>query len=107
MIKKSYTDGQFGQLHNRILEPVGKAMQPDLYCMHPAPYSGLAFTNIMPHLAVNRRIIAPDYPGHGGSDAFRHDASVGDYAKAMAELIALHSDGPVDLVGFQLRPNCR
>jgi pimeloyl-ACP methyl ester carboxylesterase len=92
-IRKGYSDGPFGQLHWRA---TGAGSQPDLICLHPAPYSGVAWTGMMPHLAQDRHVIAPDYPGHGGSDPFRHDASVHDYAVAMGTLI----DGQADLVGF-------
>ncbi|MDJ0643184.1 MAG: alpha/beta hydrolase [Erythrobacter sp.] len=98
-ISKGYSDGPFGQVHWRICGERGDA--PDLLCLHPAPFSGLAFTAIMPFLAKDRRVIAPDFPGHGGSDPFRHDASVKNYAEAMQSLIHdLSGDRPVDLLGF-------
>lgn len=97
-IRKGYSDGPFGQLHWRM---TGAGDGPDLYCLHPAPFSGLAFTTIMPHLARDRRVIAPDYPGHGGSDSFRADASIADYAAAMQAVVADLSGGaPVDVMGF-------
>lgn len=102
MIRKGYTDGPFGQAHWRMAEPAaGGRAAPDLYCFHPAPFSGLAYTGIMPHLAAARRVIAPDYPGYGGSDPFTLTPSIDDYAKAMASVIeALSGDAPVDLLGF-------
>lgn len=101
MIRKGYSDGPFGQLHWRMLEPAGKVSQPDLFCLHPAPFSGLAFTGIMPHLAQGRRIIAPDYPGHGGSDAFKTEPSIEEYAAAIEAVIAdLSANAAVDLMGF-------
>lgn len=101
MIRKGYSDGPFGQLHWRLLEPKGTSGRPDLYCLHPAPFSGLAFTGIMPHLAQNRRVIAPDYPGHGGSDLFKTEPSIEEYAAAMqAAITDLSGDAPVDIMGF-------
>ena len=98
-VRKGYSDGPFGQLHWRMAGETGA--EPDLYCLHPAPFSGLAFTAILPHLARERRVFAPDYPGHGGSDAFRADAAIADYARAMATLIDAQSGSdPVDLFGF-------
>ena len=44
VIQKGYTDGPFGQIHWRMLEQDGDTNRPDLYCLHPAPYSGLAYT---------------------------------------------------------------
>ena len=72
-IRKGYADGQFGQVHWRAL---GQGARPDLVCIHPAPFTGVAFSTIMPHLARDRRVIAPDYPGYGGSDPHRPDPSV-------------------------------
>lgn len=76
MIRKGYSDGSFGQAHWRMMEADGERTQPDPYCLHPALSSGLAFTSIMPHLAKNRRVIAPDYPGHGGSDPFKPEPTI-------------------------------
>jgi pimeloyl-ACP methyl ester carboxylesterase len=97
-MRKGYADGPHGQIHWLA---IGSGDQPDLICLHPAPFSGLAFKQIMPHLARDRRVFAPDYPGHGGSDAFRHDPSIADYAAAIAALIEqVSGGGPVDLLGF-------
>ena len=115
MIVRGYTQFQSGQVHWRML---GCGLAPDLYCLHPAPFSGLAFTNIMPHLAKNRRTIAPDYPGHGGSDPSATAPSITDYANAMLAVIDDLSKGQqIDLLGFhtgcliaaelaRLRPDC-
>ncbi len=98
-IAKGYSDGPFGQVHWRACGERGDA--PDLVCLHPAPFSGLAFTAIMPLLATERRVIAPDFPGHGGSDPHRSDASIGDYAKAMQSVVHDFSpDRSVDVLGF-------
>lgn len=94
-----YADGPKGQLHYRMVGEAGNA--PPLICLHPAPFSGLAFTQIMPLLAEDRLVIAPDYPGHGGSHAFKTDAQISDYAEAMAALIPpLCGGASVDLFGF-------
>lgn len=101
MIRKGYTDGPFGQIHWRMMEPQGQATQPDLYCMHPGPFSGIAYTNIMPHLAQNRRVIAPDYPGYGGSDPFKEHPSIAEYALAMLAVAGdLTGNAQIDLTGF-------
>ncbi|MEO9470070.1 MULTISPECIES: alpha/beta hydrolase [Sphingomonadales] len=101
MIRKGYSDGPFGQLHWRVAEPDRPASHPDLYCLHPGPYSGIAFTGIMPHLAKDRRVIAPDYPGFGGSDPFKADPVIAEYGEAMFAVIAdISDDRPVDLMGF-------
>ena len=101
MIIKGYSDGPFGQVHWRMLEPEQAPTQPDLYCLQPAPFSGLAYTSIMPFLARNRRVIAPDFPGHGGSDSFKSEPSIGEYAEAMMAVVEdLSLEAPVDVTGF-------
>lgn len=98
-ITKGYSDGPQGQIHWRMVGERGDA--PDLFCLHPAPFSGLAFTAIMPHLAKGRRVIAPDFPGHGGSHAFKPDPTVDDYAAAMLAVTEdLSGSAPIDLLGF-------
>ncbi|MEO0439317.1 MAG: alpha/beta hydrolase [Pseudomonadota bacterium] len=101
MIRKGYSDGPSGQIHWRMLVPEAAGSQPDLYCLQPAPFSGLAWTGIMPHLAKGRRVIAPDFPGYGGSDGARADPSIAEYARAMQAVVAdLSGNRPVDLTGF-------
>ncbi len=98
-MRKGYSDSAHGQIHWRMEGSTGLAS--DLYCLHPAPFSGLAFTTIMPHLAGDRRVIAPDYPGHGGSDALTAAPTIEGFAGALAAVIDdVSDDGPVDLVGF-------
>lgn len=100
MIKKGYTDGPNGQLHWRMLTPE-TVSAPDLYCFHPAPFSGLAYTGIMPYLAKNRRVIAPDYPGYGGSDVCDAQPTIEDYASAMAHVMDdLSAEAARDVLGF-------
>jgi pimeloyl-ACP methyl ester carboxylesterase len=97
-MRKGYSDGPFGQIHWRA---TGSGDHPDLICLHPAPFSGLAFASIMPFLAKDRRVFAPDFPGHGGSDAYKADPSIADYAAAISALVdAISAGGPVDLMGF-------
>ncbi len=101
MIRKGYSDGPFGQVHWRIQDPETTSFRPDLYCLHPAPFSGLAFTTIMPHLTKDRRVISPDYPGHGGSDAFMPYPSIEDFSEAMLAVATdLSGAEPIDLMGF-------
>ena len=55
----------------------------------------------MPLLNEHRTLIAPDYPGYGGSDPAPEPASVELYASAMLELLENYPvDGPVDILGF-------
>ena len=100
-MRKAYQDGPFGQVHYRITETNTSPTQPDLYCLHPAPFSGVAYLGLVPHLSAGRRVIAPDYPGYGGSDAHTLMPSVDEYADAMMAVIdAVSGPAPVDLLGF-------
>ena len=101
-IRRQYAATVYGQVHLRILE----AANPDdstrpLVCLHPAPYSGLYFTTVMPLLNARRTIIAPDYPGYGGSDPAGEAPTITDYANAMLEaLTSARVDTPCNLLGF-------
>ncbi len=100
-IRKGYKNTSLGQIHMRLLDADGGESYPPLVCLHPAPSSGLYFKTVMPLLSTGRRVIAPDYPGYGGSDALSEPPAVEDYAGAMFELVAELSDsGPVDVLGF-------
>jgi pimeloyl-ACP methyl ester carboxylesterase len=97
-ILKGYCDSPFGQIHWRMM---GEEDGRDIYCLHPAPFSGLAFATIMPFLATGRSVIAPDYPGHGGSDPMNMDPSIANYAASMGAVMAdLSGTQPVDILGF-------
>lgn len=101
MERKGYSDGPFGQVHWRSWGSETAAGQRDLYCLHPAPFSGLAYQNLAPLLATGRRVIAPDYPGYGGSDAHTLEPSIDDYALAIQATIAdLSGQKPIDVLGF-------
>ncbi len=101
MIRKGYSDGPEGQVHWRICEPETSARQPDLYCFAPAPFSSISYTSIMPHLAKGRRVIAPDYPGQGGSGGGSPTSTIAEFARSMLAVIDdLSGDAAVDVLGF-------
>lgn len=100
-LRKGYSDGPQGQVHWRKAEPASEAAAPDLYCFSPAPFSSIAYATIMPHLAAGRHVIAPDYPGQGGSDGDGPTPSIEDYAASMlAAINDVSGDAPVDVLGF-------
>jgi pimeloyl-ACP methyl ester carboxylesterase len=101
MAEKGYSYWGDRQIHWRIYAPEGQPAAPYLYCFHPAPYSGLAFQNIAPLLAADRRVIAPDFPGYGQSDGLGLTPSIDDYTHAMQAVIeALTPNKPFDTLGF-------
>ena len=100
-MQKSYAQSSFGQIHLRTQKAREASNLPPIVCLHPIPYSGLSFTSLAPHLNKNRDVIAPDYPGFGGSDKLLQKPSINDFAIAVLE--ALESAGvskPFDLIGF-------
>ena len=100
-MRKLYGNTRFGQVHARLQEPEGKAVNVPLVCLHPAPSSGLYFATAMPMLCDGRQVIAPDYPGYGGSDAPEEPPSIRDYANAMLDFLdSAGVQGPIDLLGF-------
>jgi len=101
-VRRQYADTSHGQIHLRVLEAANRddSTRP-LVCLHASPYSGLYFTTVMPLLNARRTIVAPDYPGYGGSDPAGDTPTITDYANAMLEALA-HAgfDTPCDLLGF-------
>ena len=100
-IRKSYTDGPYGQLHCRGVYPES-ATQPAIVCLHMSPKSGRSFHEVLPYLAIDRVAIAPDYPGHGESDKPPADpeVSIPDFAETIWQVIDDRvGDSPVHLVG--------
>ena len=100
-IRKSYLAATAGQIHLRSLEARGKERHPTLICLHPAPYSGNYFTTVMPMINEGRRVVAPDYPGYGGSYVLDNAPSIGEYADEMIDsVLAAEPGDQVDLLGF-------
>jgi pimeloyl-ACP methyl ester carboxylesterase len=100
VIRKRYVESSVGEIHVREIA-ADNEQTAALICLHPAPSSGLYFATVLPLLNNRRRVIAPDYPGYGGSAKQDHPRSIEEYAGAMLETIdGLEIDGPVDLFGF-------
>lgn len=97
---KTYLNSVFGQLHLRVWGAGRSALSP-IICLHPAPFSGIAFNTLAPLLCADRMVIAPDFPGYGGSDRHGLTPSIPAYAQAMdAALRTFSGGGPVDIIGF-------
>ncbi len=100
-VRRTFVDGRFGQLHCRVAAPENPAKDP-LVCLHMSPKSGRSYQDILPHLARDRIVIAPDYPGHGESDkppAEPH-VSVGDFAEAAWQCVDALCPGRVHMLGY-------
>lgn len=97
-MRRLYSGAPGAQVHARLWDGAGTP----LVCLHPAPHSGAWFETLAAELAGRRPIIAPDYPGYGGSDEPADGASIKAYARATGGLL---DDlglgfGDVDLLGF-------
>lgn len=98
---KLYGQSSLGQIHARSIDAHGESKNPPLVCLHPAPSSGLYFSTVLPLLNQGRRVIAPDYPGYGGSDRLSEAPEISDYATAMLEFLdSCPVNEPFDILGF-------
>lgn len=100
--RRLFVDGPYGQMHARIKQAEKQVSRP-LICLHMFPQSGRNFQGFLDVAAVDRTVVALDFPGHGESDAPTHPISATDYAHAMwvaiDELDLLSSFGSLDLFG--------
>ena len=80
--------------------------RPTLLCLHQTPKSGWDYEPLMPVMAADRVIVAPDTPGYGGSDAPPAPVAIEDYAEVMAALMqdlqakGAAPPGPFDVMGY-------
>jgi len=78
------------------------AGRPPVLLLHPSPYSGAYYADLMRILSRDRQAIAIDTPGFGASAAPPAPVELPDYAAAMAqalEALDLPKTG-VDVLGF-------
>ena len=99
-VRRRYIPGKYGQLHLR--ESGQQSQKTTIICLHMAPKSGRSFHQILPYLASDRLVIAPDYPGYGESDCppEKPHVRVEDYAAAIGEVIAHLNLKAVNLIGY-------
>lgn len=104
MIEKLYIPSLWGQLHLRIAGVSG--LQRPLLLLHPTPKSGWLFEPLMPLLAADRVVIAPDTPGYGASDAPPAPVTIAEYAQVFLDVVSQLRTmqrlppGPVDVLGY-------
>lgn len=75
---------------------------PALLLIHGIGDNSSTWTEIIPHLAKNYTVIAPDLLGHGRSDKPRADYSVAAYANGMRDLLSTLGIDKVTVVGHSL-----
>jgi pimeloyl-ACP methyl ester carboxylesterase len=104
-VRRDYVDGPYGQIHVRIAEPARRRdnVQPVLACFHYSPGSARMFDAVLPLLATDRTVIAPDTPGYGASAPPPSQPTLPDYAEALAVGLARLGHGErgrsIDLMG--------
>lgn len=96
-VRRHYAEGPYGQVH-LYTAGTANAVRP-LVCFHQSPLSGRTFDALMRDLGRERRIIAPDTPGYGQSDAPPRALSIGEYAEAHAAVIDAMKLGDIDVLG--------
>lgn len=100
-VRRIFIDGRYGQLHCRIAAPSLPTRNP-LVCLHMSPKSSRSYHDILPLLAEERIVIAPDYPGHGESDkppAEPH-VTVSDFAEAAWQCVDALCPGHAHMLGY-------
>lgn len=101
-----FVDSSYGQIHVLTSKPKeGAQWKTPLACFAPNPSTGRSFELFMECLGSDRRMLAPDYPGLGRSDAPVGYMAIADYAKAMASVLTsmdfgIDSAGPMDICGY-------
>ncbi|MCJ0893402.1 alpha/beta hydrolase [Rhodococcus sp. ARC_M12] len=75
---------------------------PVLLLIHGIGDNSETWNEVIPHLAKNYTVIAPDLLGHGRSDKPRADYSVAAYANGMRDLLSVLGIEHVTVVGHSL-----
>src|SRR5262245_40198217 len=69
-------------------EPEQPSRRTPLVCVHGAGSSSVSFMDLVRRVAVQRRVIAPDLPGHGQSDRWHGTISIDGYREAVGTVCA-------------------
>ena len=83
---KAYIDLDWGQIH-RLQAAPSLVTEPTLVCFPPNPFSGNYYRQLMASLALDRTVVALDYPGLGQSDPSTTLRTLGDLAEIMIDAI--------------------
>jgi len=96
MMRRHFCDTRMGQVH---CVDAGEGLATPLLLLHQTPRSVDEFTEVMPILAADRRVIAMDTPGYGCSDRVPGRPGVADYAAAALDVLDALGIGRVVAVG--------
>ena len=93
-MKRAFTDIPEGQMHYRF-EGNGEPV----LLLHSAVASSDEFTNVLPFMSKQYRVIAPDFLGNGDSDPPPHAYSVLEHARSMISFMDSLGIKQANLVG--------
>lgn len=99
-VQRAYATVDGLQIHYREARPDADRGRTPVVALHQSPNSGQVYVEFMSLLARDRRVIAPDTPGYGGSDRPAAPPAVIDYARLMDGLAERLGLDRVDLVGY-------
>ena len=100
ILRKTYVDGSYGQIHGRYVEHETATALP-LVCLHQSPKSSLEFERFVQAASTERSVYAFDYPGYGNSDAAPSEAetTIEMYAREIWVALDQLNIDRVDLFG--------
>ena len=101
-MRRAYFDCTYGQLHVRTAFPAtgGFDEQTTLVCLHGREGSSRSFARLLPEMANDRSVYAPDLPGYGESDP-PFSESAADAARAVADLARDLRLRHIDVLGVE------
>lgn len=95
-------DRQYRTIHGYRRAFIKAGTGPAILLIHGIGDSADSWLDIIPDLARDYTVIAPDLLGHGQSDKPRADYSIAAYANAMRDLLAVLDIEQVTVVGHSL-----
>lgn len=93
---------QYRQIHGKRRAFVKVGQGPALLLIHGIGDSSDTWRDVIPSLARDHTVIAPDLLGHGRSDKPRADYTVAGYANAMRDLLSVLDIESATVVGHSL-----
>ena len=96
--RTSYVAVEGVRFHLTRAQPARKRRTTPVLLLHGIPETAVAWRHLIPELARDRVVLAPDLKGLGDSEA-REPYDVPTLASELAALVLHEVDGPVDVVG--------
>ncbi|HEX4447039.1 MAG TPA: alpha/beta fold hydrolase, partial [Polyangiaceae bacterium] len=93
---------QYRTIHGYKRAFIRVGQGPALLLIHGIGDSSSTWEHLLPFLALDHTVIAPDLLGHGASDKPRADYSVAAYANGMRDLLSVLGVDRATVVGHSL-----